>query len=197
MCCAARCPGALDWLTAQPQGDVGGTPYRRADEVRSPVTIPSTELKRLFARSGNRCAFSDCRRVLVVEGPPGEQPVILGDVAHIVAASPAGPRGDPFMAPPNRNRYENLIVLCSTHHQLIDDQVATYTPERLRAVKADHERWIEDRLAQGKPERPAAVEQREDELYSTLLPIDRMPSRVFSAPARFKRNRRRRHSSLH
>jgi hypothetical protein len=66
------------------------------------VTIPATELKRLFARSGNRCAFSDCRRVLVVEGPPGEQPVILGDVAHIVAASPAGPRGDPFMAPANR-----------------------------------------------------------------------------------------------
>ncbi len=90
------------------------------------------------------------------------------------------------MAPANRNRYENLILLCNTHHQLIDDQVATYTPERLRAVKDDHERWIEDRLAQGMPERPAAVEQREDELFSTLLPIDRMPSRVFSAPARFK-----------
>jgi HNH endonuclease len=150
------------------------------------VTIPATELKRLFARSGNRCAFSDCRRVLVVEGPSGEQPVILGDVAHIVAASPAGPRGDPFMVPANRNRYENLILLCNTHHQLIDDQVATYTPERLRAMKADHEGWIENRLAQGIPERPAAVEHREDELYSTLLPVDRMPSRVFSAPARFK-----------
>jgi hypothetical protein len=112
--------------------------------------------------------------------------VILGDVAHIVAASPAGPRGDPFMAPVDRNRYENLILLCNTHHQLIDDQEATFTPERLRAIKGDHERWVEDRLTLGVPEQAAAVDYREDELYSTLLPVGRMPSRVFSAPARFK-----------
>jgi hypothetical protein len=90
------------------------------------------------------------------------------------------------VAPADRNRYENLILLCNTHHQLIDDQEATYTPERLRAVKVDHERWVEDRLAHGMPERSATVQHREDELYSTLLPVGRMPSRVFSAPARFK-----------
>lgn len=150
------------------------------------MSIPATELKRLFARSGNRCAFSDCRRILVIEGPPGHPPVMLGDVAHIVAASPAGPRGDRFMAPAERNRYENLILLCNTHHQLVDAQEATYTPERLRAIKQDHEHWVEQRLTSGLPATDPGVDLRVDDLYSTLLPVARMPKHVFSAPARFK-----------
>lgn len=148
------------------------------------MSVPVAELKRLFARSGNRCAFTSCRRLLVVEGPSG-QPSVLGDVAHIIGASPAGPRGDSFMAPADRNRYENLILLCNTHHQLVDAQEATYTPERLRAIKEEHERWVEERLTTGTPE-PAPVELRSDSLYSSLLPVARMPDRVFSAAARFK-----------
>ena len=104
------------------------------------MSIPPTELKRLFARSGNRCAFTDCRRLLIVDASPGQPPVTLGDVAHIVAASPAGPRGSAFMAPADRNRYENLILLCNLHHQRIDAEPAAFTPERLRGIKEEHER---------------------------------------------------------
>lgn len=89
------------------------------------------------------------------------------------------------MAPADRNRYENLILLCNTHHQLVDAQEATYTPERLRGIKEEHERWVEERLATGIPE-SAPVHVRRDDLYSTLLPVARMPDRVFSAAARFK-----------
>ena len=154
--------------------------------TKAVMSIPAAELKRLFARSGNRCAFTDCRRPLVVESLLGQPPVMLGDVAHIIAASPAGPRGDAFMPPAERNRYENLILLCNTHHQLVDAEEATYTPERLRSIKQAHECWVEQRLGQGLTEQPPTADLREDELYSTLLPVARMPAHVFSAPARFK-----------
>ncbi len=150
------------------------------------MSIPPTELKRLFARSGNRCAFTECRRLLIVDASPGQPPVTLGDVAHIVAASPAGPRGDAFMAPADRNRYENLILLCNIHHQRIDAEPATFTPERLRGIKEDHERWVEQRLAAGVQDEPAVPVHRDDHLYSTLLPVARMPVYVHYAPSRFK-----------
>ncbi len=89
------------------------------------------------------------------------------------------------MAPADRNRYENLILLCNTHHQLVDAQEATYTAERLRGIKEDHERWVEECLAKGIPEL-APVHIRRDDLYSTLLPLAGMPDHVFGAAARFK-----------
>lgn len=148
--------------------------------------IPAAELKRLFARSGNRCAFKDCRKLLIVDAPPGQPPVTLGDVAHIVAGSPAGPRGESFLSPSDRDKYDNLILLCNRHHQLIDAQPATFTSERVRSIKEDHERWVEQRLAAGVQDDPQVRELREDLLFSTLLPVTQMPRYVFASPCRFK-----------
>ncbi len=150
------------------------------------MSIPPTELKRLFARSGNRCAFTDCHRLLIVDAGPGQSPVTLGDVAHIVAASAAGPRGDASIAPADRNLYENLILLCNIHHQLIDAQPATFTPARLRGIKEAHERWVQQRLAAGVQDDSPIPLHRDDRLYSTLLPVARMPIYVHSARSRFK-----------
>lgn len=150
------------------------------------MSVPISELRRLYARSGNRCAFTNCRRLLVVPGPPGEAPVLLGDVAHIIGASPAGPRGESILTPAERNKYDNLILLCNIHHQLVDAQESTYSPERLRAMKQDHEAWVDQRLSVGDVEPPASAPWRNDELFSTLMPVARMPRYVFSAPAKFK-----------
>jgi hypothetical protein len=150
------------------------------------VGIRQTELNRLYARSGNRCAYTGCRRVLVVLAGAGQPLVTLGEVAHIVASSPAGPRGASFLPPGDRDKYENLILLCNTHHQLIDAKAATYTPERLQAMKADHEQWVEQRLAASVAETAEPEPFREDRLFSTLLPVTRMPKSVFVAPSRFK-----------
>jgi hypothetical protein len=148
------------------------------------VSIPEAEQRRLFARSGNRCAFPDCRRVLTAEGSPPDRLVVLGEVAHIVAERPGGPRGDFPLPLAERNRAENLILLCNNHHQLIDSQPQTYTVERLRAMKEAHEQWVEKTLAVGKegsghaaqPPRVAEV------VHSTLVPVERMPSYVYGAP---------------
>jgi len=43
---------------------------------------------------------------------------------------------------PNRGRhaFENLLLLCSVHHRIADDQPATFTVELLREMKEIHER---------------------------------------------------------
>jgi len=48
-----------------------------------------TTIKRLFAVSGNRCAFPGCTAVLVTGG------VVTGEICHIKAQNPQGPRYDP------------------------------------------------------------------------------------------------------
>lgn len=147
------------------------------------MSIPEAEQRRLFARSGNRCAFPDCRRLLTADGSPPDRLVVLGEAAHIVAERPGGPRGSSPMSLTERNRAENLILLCNNHHQLIDSQSQTYTVERLRAMKEAHERWVEKTLGVGRDDGRVAQPPRIAEVvHSTLLPADRMPAYVYGAP---------------
>jgi hypothetical protein len=64
---------------------------------------------------------------------------IIGEVCHISAASPNGPRYDPQQSPAERHGFDNLILLCANHHLVIDDDPEAYTVERLRKMKANHE----------------------------------------------------------
>src|SRR5689334_13378297 len=113
------------------------------------MAIPESEQRKLCLRSGGRCAFAACRRVLTVSGAPPDRLVVIGEMAHIVGDKVGGPRGDHELSDRERDRYENLILLCNTHHQLVDSQPETYTIGRLRGLKEDHERWVEERLGQG------------------------------------------------
>jgi hypothetical protein len=73
-------------------------------------------------------------------------PVVLGEEAHIVAAEDNGPRGDPSMPIGERNAYFNLILLCPTHHSLIDkDNGMRYSAAALNRMKTDHEQLVERR----------------------------------------------------
>lgn len=89
-------------------------------------------MKRLFAASGNKCAFPNCRTELVKDG------TILGEICHIKSAKPNGPRFDQFQSAEDRHGYDNLILLCSIHHTVIDDDEKAYTVERLARMKLDH-----------------------------------------------------------
>lgn len=71
---------------------------------------------------------------------------VLCEDAHIVAEKPTGPRGDSPMSRAERNRYENLILLCNYHHQQIDSQPESFPVELLHQWKADHEKWVESTL---------------------------------------------------
>ncbi len=100
---------------------------------RDPTGPSQATIKRLFAHSGNRCAFPRCMEVLVEEG------TVVGKVCHIKAANPKGPRYDPQQTTAERHGYGNLVLLCGKHHTVIDDDEESYTVERLIKMKADHQ----------------------------------------------------------
>jgi hypothetical protein len=65
-------------------------------------------------------------------------------IAHIVADTPDGPRGDTTLSPRLAKDFANLMLLCDTHHRLIDrEQVAQHPRDVLIRMKATHEGRIE------------------------------------------------------
>ncbi len=97
-------------------------------------------VKRLFAVSGNRCAFPECDVALV---DPGSGK-LTGRICHIQGRK--GPRYNPEQSPEERHGYDNLLLLCPAHHDVVDADVHMYTAERLLEVKRAHESGAAKRL---------------------------------------------------
>ncbi|WP_327000373.1 hypothetical protein OHA72_35285 [Dactylosporangium sp. NBC_01737] len=57
------------------------------------MAVPISEQRKLFQRSGDMCAFPGCRAALTAEASGADRLVALGEMAHIVADGPNGPRG--------------------------------------------------------------------------------------------------------
>jgi hypothetical protein len=93
-------------------------------------------VKRLFALSGNKCAFPGCIAPLV--GPASG--ILVGDICHIKARRPNGPRYDPGLSEKDLHAFENLILLCPTHHTVIDSDLPSHPVQKLISMKAEHER---------------------------------------------------------
>ncbi len=91
-----------------------------------------SDIKMLFARSGNRCAFPKCRAPMAVNE------TLTCEVCHIKGARPGSARYNPAQTDVERHAYANLVLMCPTHHTVIDDDEA-YTVERLCKIKATHE----------------------------------------------------------
>jgi len=110
------------------------------------------DLKLLWGLSAARCAFPGCREVCILDGTVSDRPSARrGRIAHIVGHSDNGPRSDPSFPFHLRSKYENLILLCATHHDDVDAHDETYTVEMLREWKSEHEQWIKTSLAQEMP----------------------------------------------
>jgi hypothetical protein len=99
----------------------------------SPTSPSQATIKRLFARSGNRCAFPKCSSPIVQEA------IVVGEICHIKAVSLLGPRHDKEQSPEQLHGYDNLILLCAKHHTIIDTDPDAYTVERLTKMKTEHE----------------------------------------------------------
>src|SRR5262245_10584647 len=95
-----------------------------------PTSPSQPTLKRLFAKSGNRCAFPKCKAEIV------QHETVVGEVCHIKAAGPNGPRHDPQQSAAERHGYDNLILLCGNHHTVVDDDTESFTVDRLLRMKA-------------------------------------------------------------
>jgi hypothetical protein len=92
------------------------------------------DVKRLFAASGNRCAFPKCDLAIA-----GEDNSLIGEICHICGNRPNSARYDTNQSDLERHAFENLILLCANHHKVIDDDEESYPVARLRKMKAVHE----------------------------------------------------------
>src|SRR4051794_9931599 len=93
------------------------------------------------------CAFPGCRRPLILAATDHDPARVIGKVAHIVAHSDEGPRGDANFPATDREKPDNLILLCGTDHDRVDVQPNTYTSDDLRRWKREHEEWARDALS--------------------------------------------------
>jgi hypothetical protein len=100
------------------------------------------DLVLLWARAAGRCSFPGCRQLLVEPETDHDLAQVIGEIAHIAAHSNKGPRADSTLRPADRDKYENLILLCPTHHTVVDKQYNTNTDAALRQWKQEHEEWV-------------------------------------------------------
>ncbi len=83
--------------------------------------MPTASVARdLYLRSGNRCAYPGCDQALMTADE-----VLVGRIAHIEAALPGGPRFRASMTNEERRSFENLLLMCGTHHDVIDADLQT------------------------------------------------------------------------
>ena len=97
------------------------------------MPLPGHDRKVLWGRSGGRCAF--CRTELVINATPTDREAIVGAECHIIPQGEGGP-----------DTYENILLLCGTHHTQVDNQPGEFPPERRREIKRDHEAWVDQQL---------------------------------------------------
>ena len=102
-------------------------------------------IRMLCSKAAGMCEFEGCNKRLFFDG------VTLAEfnnayVAHIVASSIEGPRGDETLSPLLSDKLENLMLMCADHHKLIDNPTTgprDYPVERLKEMKRVHEEKIE------------------------------------------------------
>lgn len=114
-------------------------------------------IRRLFAMSGNMCAFPGCSAPIFEESA-----TVTGEICHIRAQSPGGPRFDATQTEEARQTYDNLILLCRRHHKVVDSEPKLYPADVLAEVKAIRASQL------GRPERDM------DAVFAKLL-INAMP----------------------
>jgi hypothetical protein len=92
-------------------------------------------MKRLFAVSGNLCAFPKCSTPLV----DPQSGSIVGEICHIKGDKSGAARYDSDQSNEQRHGFDNLILLCNVHHKIVDDDDTAYTVERMLQMKQQHE----------------------------------------------------------
>jgi hypothetical protein len=100
----------------------------------------------LLARSGGYCANPDCADPDLFPRVDDEHVPTVAQMAHVIAQSPGGPRGDAELPRSERDEYANLVLLCPRCHTLVDKMrlSGTYSVELLHRWKERLERRIRE-----------------------------------------------------
>lgn len=129
------------------------------------MAISQRDVKLLWGKSASRCAFPDCRLQLTQDSKATESSFPIGEQAHIVAKELDGPRGNSSLTSDERDSYANLILLCPTHHTIIDRSPEDFPIEKLYSIKTDHELWVQQTLSQTWD----LNQQARDLIYTSLI----------------------------
>lgn len=105
------------------------------------LLISNAVRRAALARSACRCAFPNCSHsVALYDG------ALVLEFAYIDGQTPGGPRFDPSCPANEVQSLDNVIVLCPTHHMLVDAQPEKYSAEFLRKIRAAHEEAVSTAL---------------------------------------------------
>lgn len=96
--------------------------------------ISNEVMRLLYAHSGKRCAYPGCTNPIFEDD--GQ---LTGECCHIKAFSPGGLRYEATQTDEERNGVENLMLMCSRHHAIVDKNADRYTVEVLQEYKRNHE----------------------------------------------------------
>lgn len=111
------------------------------------MAFSEIDIKLLWGRAAGVCSNPDCRADLTKILETGRA-FVIGEMAHVIARSPAGPRG---RSTPGPDTYENAVLLCPTCHRTVDKAPkGTFAEGLLHQWKADHEREIRDAFSEKK-----------------------------------------------
>ena len=115
---------------------------------------------RLFAASAGYCQNPACQRELFLD--TGSKRIHIADMAHIFAANDEGPRARRKLSSAERGAFENLILLCSVCHTMIDKAEEDFPDHLLATWKREHKAKLSRVFGalpmQSRPEVLAAIE---------------------------------------
>ena len=104
------------------------------------MAISDKSKKILWAAAAGQCSFEGCSARLFDNGVLGKE-FTIGEMAHIEGERLGSNRHNPAQPEEEKDHYTNLILLCPTHHTLIDkkENEETYTVDVLKKMKSEHE----------------------------------------------------------
>lgn len=101
--------------------------------------IPRDVIVQLVARGAGFCYRPECPTGFLWHELEDGTAVKLAQVAHVVAASPQGPRANPDAPDDALTSIRNLVLLCPTCHVIVDHAPGEFPVERIDQWKREHE----------------------------------------------------------
>jgi hypothetical protein len=94
----------------------------------------SATVKRLYQGAGGQCAFPECKNALFDR----QTGACTSRVCHVNGSNPGSARYDPQQTAADRHGYDNLVLMCSIHSDVIDHRPMEpfFTAKQIREWKA-------------------------------------------------------------
>lgn len=108
---------------------------------------PIKDVKLLWGLAAGRCSYPGCGAVCILEASDSSAPGVIGDIAHVVSGATSGPRHRSDFPIEAVDTYANWVLLCPTHHRIVDQRPIEYPEALLLTWKRQHERWVRGQLA--------------------------------------------------